>query len=205
MFTPNSRYADAGTYQVTSADGTVATATRIPLPMRTPVRSAGIRAPRASALDLIATSYLKDPTRLAALRGQRRRRARTRSPGATSIAIPAAGRVSDVHLPGASSTDRRRQTTSTTILAKLEVEENADLPDALALQPAGGRGATVNSPGSANDRHRAPTRTSRSSSHPTATVPRSASSTATCCPTRSTCEPGPPARPSTSGGRTPAC
>ena len=32
MFTSNSRYANAGTYQVTLADGSVATVTRIPAP-----------------------------------------------------------------------------------------------------------------------------------------------------------------------------
>lgn len=62
MFTPTSRYANAGTYQVTLPDGTVVTATRIPLPLaRNPI---GFH-PRAEGerLDLIAYRYLRDPTR----------------------------------------------------------------------------------------------------------------------------------------------
>jgi hypothetical protein len=62
MFTPTSRYANAGTYQVTLPDGSVVTATRIPLPVtRDPIgwhpRAEGER------LDLIAYRYLQDPTR----------------------------------------------------------------------------------------------------------------------------------------------
>lgn len=62
MFPPNSRYADAGTYQVTLADESVCTATYIPLPVvRAPIgwhrRADGER------LDLIAYRYLADPTR----------------------------------------------------------------------------------------------------------------------------------------------
>lgn len=62
MFTPNSRYANAGTYQVPLADGSVVTATRIPLPeSRHPI---GMH-PRAEGerLDLTAYRYLQDPTR----------------------------------------------------------------------------------------------------------------------------------------------
>lgn len=62
MFTPTSRYANAGTYQLTLPDGSAVTATRIPLPVtRDPVgwhpRTEGDR------LDLIAYRYLQDPTR----------------------------------------------------------------------------------------------------------------------------------------------
>jgi|tagenome__1003787_1003787.scaffolds.fasta_scaffold20625559_2 hypothetical protein len=62
MFMPTSRYADARTYQVTLPDGSVVTATRIPLPVtRAPIgwhpRAEGER------LDLIAYRYLQDPTR----------------------------------------------------------------------------------------------------------------------------------------------
>jgi hypothetical protein len=62
MFTPTSRYANAPTYQVTMRDGTVATATSIPLPVR---RDPIGWHPRAEGerLDLIAYRYLQDPTR----------------------------------------------------------------------------------------------------------------------------------------------
>ena len=61
MFFPGSRYAQAGTYQVTTADGTVVTVTRLPLPAGRPVlgwfrRSAGER------LDLLAANFIGDPT-----------------------------------------------------------------------------------------------------------------------------------------------
>jgi hypothetical protein len=62
MFSPTSRYADAGSYQVTLADGSVVTVTRIPaLVPRAPIgwhrRADGER------LDLIAYHFLKDATR----------------------------------------------------------------------------------------------------------------------------------------------
>ena len=62
MFSPTSRYADAGSYQVTLADGSVVTATYIPAPVvRAPIgwhrRADGER------LDLIAYQYLGDATR----------------------------------------------------------------------------------------------------------------------------------------------
>lgn len=62
MFTPTSRYANAGSYQVSLPDGSVVTAACIPLPVaRNPIgwhpHSEGER------LDLIAYRYLQDPTR----------------------------------------------------------------------------------------------------------------------------------------------
>jgi hypothetical protein len=59
------------------------------------------------------------------------------------------------------------------MIAKLEVEENADLPDAISLQLP--------------------------------VAAHSASSTATSSPRKSASRPGPPARPSRCGARTPAC
>lgn len=61
MFSAISRYANAGRYQVTLADGSAVTVTRIPpLVPRTPIgwhrRTDGER------LDLIAYHYLKDAT-----------------------------------------------------------------------------------------------------------------------------------------------
>jgi hypothetical protein len=61
VFSPGSRYANAGTYQVTTADGTVVTATRLPLPDPLPVlgwhrRTSGER------LDLLAATYVGDAT-----------------------------------------------------------------------------------------------------------------------------------------------
>jgi hypothetical protein len=62
MFSPSSRYADAGTYQVTLADGKVVVATRIPRPVtRSPI--GWHRRADDERLDLIAYRYLKDPTR----------------------------------------------------------------------------------------------------------------------------------------------
>jgi hypothetical protein len=62
MFTSDSRYAQAGTYQVTLADGTVVTVTRIPL--RPPPGTAGwYRRGDAERLDVIAYQFLKDATR----------------------------------------------------------------------------------------------------------------------------------------------
>jgi hypothetical protein len=61
MFFPGSRYANAGTYQVTAPDGTTVTATKLPLPAGSGLlgwykRSAGER------LDLLAANFLGDPT-----------------------------------------------------------------------------------------------------------------------------------------------
>ena len=62
MFSPSSRYASAGTYQVTFADGTVVTATCIPLPAVRAVLGWHRRAD-GERLDLIAYRYLADATR----------------------------------------------------------------------------------------------------------------------------------------------
>jgi hypothetical protein len=61
MFLPNSRYAGLATYTVTMSDGTIVTATRLPLPE--PLALAGYH-PRVvgDRLDLLAARYLKDPT-----------------------------------------------------------------------------------------------------------------------------------------------
>jgi hypothetical protein len=61
LFFPGSRYAQAGTYQVTAPDGSMITVTRLPLPVGGPVlgfyrRSLGER------LDLLAANYAGDPT-----------------------------------------------------------------------------------------------------------------------------------------------
>lgn len=62
MFTATSRYATAGTYQVPLADGTVVTATCIPLPMaRDPI--GWHRRTYDERLDLVAYHYLLDPAR----------------------------------------------------------------------------------------------------------------------------------------------
>jgi len=61
MFSQNSRYAKLATYTVTKSDGTIVTATRLPLPASRTLlgfhrRHAGQR------LDLIASHYLSDAT-----------------------------------------------------------------------------------------------------------------------------------------------
>ena len=61
MFSASSRYADAGTYEVTTADGRVVLATFLPIPVnRAPIgwhrRGADER------LDLVAYRYLADAT-----------------------------------------------------------------------------------------------------------------------------------------------
>jgi hypothetical protein len=61
MFSPSSRYANAGTYQVTLADGTVVTVTRIPSPIPRPPIGWHRRAD-GERLDLVAYQFLKDAT-----------------------------------------------------------------------------------------------------------------------------------------------
>jgi hypothetical protein len=61
MFTPNSRYADAGTYQVTTHGGEVITVTRLPLPQPQPILGFHRRT-NAERLDLLAFHYLGDAT-----------------------------------------------------------------------------------------------------------------------------------------------
>ena len=61
MFSPNSRYAGLATYTVAMPDGTMVTATRLPLP--DPLALAGYhRRVVGDRLDLLAARYLKDPT-----------------------------------------------------------------------------------------------------------------------------------------------
>ena len=60
MFLPGSRYAGAGTEEVTGPDGRVVTVTRIPLPVADPVLGWHRRAD-GERLDLIAYRYLRDP------------------------------------------------------------------------------------------------------------------------------------------------
>ena len=61
MFAPNSRYAGLVTYTVTMPDGSMVTATRLPLPNR--LALAGYhRRVVGDRLDLLAARYLKDPT-----------------------------------------------------------------------------------------------------------------------------------------------
>jgi hypothetical protein len=61
MFFAGSRYAAAGTYQVTLADGTVVVVTRIPLPVARTTLGWHRRA-EGERLDLIAYRYLRDAT-----------------------------------------------------------------------------------------------------------------------------------------------
>jgi hypothetical protein len=61
MFTSSSRYAGAGTYQVTLSDGTIVTATRIPGPIARITLGFHQRAD-GERLDLIAYQFLNDPT-----------------------------------------------------------------------------------------------------------------------------------------------
>ncbi len=61
MIAPNSRYATAGTYQVTLADGTVVTVTRVPA-QRTPRIRGWHRRAEGERLDVIAYTYVKDAT-----------------------------------------------------------------------------------------------------------------------------------------------
>jgi hypothetical protein len=62
MFHPGSRYADAGTYQVTRQDGTVVTVTRLPQPPAVPVVLGWQRRADGERLDLLAAHFLGDPT-----------------------------------------------------------------------------------------------------------------------------------------------
>jgi hypothetical protein len=61
MFTSNSRYANAGTYQMTLADGSVATVTRIPAPSA-PKPVGFYRRGEEERLDVIAYRFVKDAT-----------------------------------------------------------------------------------------------------------------------------------------------
>jgi hypothetical protein len=61
MFASNSRYASAGTYQVTLADGSVVTVTCIPI--RTPVPPRGWYCrPADERLDVVAYQFVMDAT-----------------------------------------------------------------------------------------------------------------------------------------------
>jgi hypothetical protein len=61
MFFPGSRYANAGTYQVTGPDGTTVTVTKLPLPASSGLLGWYKRA-AAERLDLLALNFLGDPT-----------------------------------------------------------------------------------------------------------------------------------------------
>jgi hypothetical protein len=61
MFFPNSRYLNAGTYQVTLPNGSVVTATHLPLPRKSPLLGFH-RRHEGQRIDLVANYYLKDPT-----------------------------------------------------------------------------------------------------------------------------------------------
>ena len=61
MFTPNSRYANAGTYTVTREDGTRITATKLPLPTTPRILGEHTKLD-GQRLDLIAAHYLADAT-----------------------------------------------------------------------------------------------------------------------------------------------
>ena len=66
MFSSDSRYAHAGTYQVTLADGSVVVVTRIP--QSSPGRTVGwYRRSESERLDVIAYQFLKDATKTWAL------------------------------------------------------------------------------------------------------------------------------------------
>lgn len=61
MFTPESRYADPGTYQVTLADGTAVTVTRAPKPAAT--KLVGWHRPtEGERLDVIAHRFVRNAT-----------------------------------------------------------------------------------------------------------------------------------------------
>ena len=91
MFFTGSRYADAGTYQATRADGTVATVTRIPLPTGRPVLGWHRRG-EGERLDLIAYQYLKDPAQAWILCEANNAVVPDALAGRDLIAIPDAGR-----------------------------------------------------------------------------------------------------------------
>ena len=61
MFTSNSRYATAGTYQVTLPDGSIVTVTRIP-PPSAPPPIGWYRRGEAERLDVIAYRFVNDAT-----------------------------------------------------------------------------------------------------------------------------------------------
>ncbi len=61
MFSSNSRYARTGTYTVTKPDGTLVTATRLPLPGAPNVIGSHVRLD-GHRLDHIASNYLSDAT-----------------------------------------------------------------------------------------------------------------------------------------------
>ena len=61
MFSPTSRYADAGTITVPTARGEEVTATKLPLRPRPPLRTVHSRL-EEQRLDHIASHYLADPT-----------------------------------------------------------------------------------------------------------------------------------------------
>jgi hypothetical protein len=58
---PGSRYANLGTYVVTTASGIAVSATRLPVPQGGPIRGFHRRV-EGQRLDLIANHYLADPT-----------------------------------------------------------------------------------------------------------------------------------------------
>lgn len=59
MFFPSSRYEKAGTYQVTRADGTIVSVTKLPLPVKRSLQGYHQRL-EGERLDSLAYSYLKD-------------------------------------------------------------------------------------------------------------------------------------------------
>jgi hypothetical protein len=60
MFFPGSRYIHQAPYQVTLLDGSVVSATRLPLPLPNPLQGYYQRA--TARLDLIASHFLNDAT-----------------------------------------------------------------------------------------------------------------------------------------------
>lgn len=62
MFQPGSRYADAGTYQVAFADGSVVIVTQTPLPASRRIIGWHRRI-EGERLDIIAYQFLRDATR----------------------------------------------------------------------------------------------------------------------------------------------
>lgn len=61
MFFPGSRYIGQSSYQLTMADGTVVTVTRLPLPLQNPLQGYYPRG-NAQRLDQIASHFLADAT-----------------------------------------------------------------------------------------------------------------------------------------------
>ncbi len=61
MFSPNSRYASAGTYTARTATGRVVSVTRLPIRTRPPTRGVHMRND-SQRLDLLAAHYLGDAT-----------------------------------------------------------------------------------------------------------------------------------------------